>query len=237
MSWSVYRLSYAAHDLSVVCCIPPANEPPFLGVSSRETRDATRGCLCFAGPPFCCLLCSRRQVNCQINPTGQPDYFCFASTTHQFPYFYCFILSLYFLIRFSLSLSFVQSCLCLVYSFFSHNVFRNPLFYFFVLYILLRSLHFSPHLPYSSTDFLPFTFIPNPLVTTKSRFYSFPLHQVLFIFYHLTFSSDPRSFLRAFLTPLFEAKRRETTLRHTNHKIPSSEHYYCSRLTHFYCRQ
>jgi hypothetical protein len=87
VSWSVFRLSYPAHDLSVVCCIPPANERPSLGVSSREPRDATRGCLYRTGPPFCYLLCSRRQVNCQINPTGQPDYFCFASTTHQFPYF------------------------------------------------------------------------------------------------------------------------------------------------------
>jgi hypothetical protein len=110
---------------------------------------------------------------------------------------------------FSLSLSHSFNLVCVLYTPSSaHNVFRNPLFYFFVLYILLRSLHFSPHLPYSSTVFLPFTFIPNPLVTTKSRFYSLPLHQVLFIFYHLTFSSDPRSFLRALLTPLFEAKRR-----------------------------
>jgi hypothetical protein len=87
VSWSVFRLSYPAHDFSVVCCIPPANEPHSLGVSSREPRDTTRGCLYCTGPPFCYLLCSRRQVNCQINPTGQPDYFCFASTTHQFPYF------------------------------------------------------------------------------------------------------------------------------------------------------
>jgi len=116
-----------------VCCIPPANEPPSLGVFSRETRDATWGCLCFTGPPFCYLLCSRRQVNCQINPTGQPDYFCFASTTHQFPYFYRFILSLYFLIRFSLS--FIQSCLCLVYSC-TQRVSQPP-------FLFLCSLHFT----------------------------------------------------------------------------------------------
>ena len=115
LPWSVYRLSYPGHDLSAVCCIPPANEATSLGVSSRETGDATRGCLYFTGRPFCYLLCTRRQVNCQINPTGQRDYLCFASATHQFPYFYCFILSLYFLIRFSLS--FIQSCLCLVYFF------------------------------------------------------------------------------------------------------------------------
>lgn len=204
----------------MVCCIPPANEPPSLGVSSRETRDATRGCLCFSGPPFCYLLCSRRQVNCQINPTGQPDYFFFASTTHQFPYFYCFILSLYFLIRFSLS--FIQSCLCLVFSSFCTQRVSQPPFFISLFSAFYFVLFTSPLIFFI---LLLFSFLSLSFQSHSSRqnlvsILSFPLHQVLFIFRHLTFSSDPRSFLRAFPTPLFEAKRRV----HSDIPTPRSLH-------------
>jgi hypothetical protein len=167
----------------------PSNEPRSLEVSSREAKVATAGC----------LLCSCLQVNCQINPIGQADYFCFAPA-HQFSLtFTASFLSLPFLISFfSLSHSF-RSVYVSNSSSSTHNVIRNSTLYF------VCSLHFimfPSHLPILILTLVVFpfffTFIFKATCQEPSHSSSLSLPQVLFLFYYLPLSS----FLCCFLNPL-----------------------------------
>lgn len=160
-------------------------------------------------------------MNCQINPTGQPDYFCFACATHQFPYFTLSFYHSVFLYVF-LSHSFNLVCvLCTPSS--AHDVIRNPLF--ISLFSSFYFVFFAPSLVLFILVLLPFffTFISKPLVTKN-------LVSILFLYiksylscYHLAFSSGSCCFLHVCLSNTSIWSQGEGTLRHSSLKLRSSE--------------